>query len=192
MKSLKASLAQIRGRPRLVGLVMLAILGMYVAVVSLLLIAPSSHGSGGLAKTRVGTTPPVSGTNQNWATGHLEARWTQGDCKFTVSFAVSSDPDGSHTAGTITMAAAPGPMCSGELTARLTCLVVTGHHALINGPVIRATGIFGIAIGVMGTLDDNPPSADFGMSGPTYCPPPYAPGNGPPVLEGGIRVHHAG
>lgn len=183
MKSLKSSLAQISARPRLVVLIMVTVLGTYVAVVSLLLIAPPNH---------VSPTPPGSVTNQNWATGHLEARWIQGDCKMTVSFAVSSDPDGSYTAGTITMAAAPGPMCSGELTARLTCLVVTGHHALINGPVIRATGIFGIAIGVMGTLDDNPPSADFGMSGPTYCPPPYAPGNGPPVLEGGISVHQAG
>jgi hypothetical protein len=196
MNRLRRSFDRIASTPRLVVLTMLAVIGSYFAVVSLLVIVPSENGA--LVNTLFGAPAPIRSSNQNFATGNVQVLWFAGDCKINVSFVASSDPGRGTASGTITMAAVPG--CAGEMTARVNCLIVEGNRALINGAIIQATGIFADGPGLMGILIENPPAANaeptdqasFEMSGPRDCPPHSEPRPVPPVLEGGLTVHQAG
>jgi hypothetical protein len=175
---------------------MLTVIGSYFALVSVLVIVPSKNGA--LGNTLFGTPAPMASDKQNFATGDVQVVWVAGDCKINVSFVATSDPGRANPSGTITMAAVPG--CAGEMTARVNCLIVKGNHALINGAIIQATGIFALGPGVMGVVIENPRApngeptdqAFFGMSGPRDCPPQFVPPQPPQVLEGGVRVHQAG
>jgi len=196
MNRLRRSFDRIASTPRLVVLTILAVIGCYFAIVSLLVIVPSKNGE--LVNTLFGAPAPIMSSNQNFATGNVQVLWFAGDCNINVSFVASSDPGGGTASGMITMAAVPG--CAGEMTARINCLIVKGNQALINGAIIQATGIFALGPGIMGILIEDPPApngeptdqAFFEMSGPKDCPPPSEPRPVPPVLEGGLTVHQAG
>jgi hypothetical protein len=146
--------------------------------------------------------PPGGDHGQNFAVGDVKIAWIAGqNCKTNVRFAASSQPDGSSVTGTIEMVVLPGQDCRGQLTGRLTCLIVTGNQAVFAGEVTAMTDNLAQGNLVFGTVTENSPRSDgkpvdqafFGMAGAPpgakTCPPPLGPGNGPTVLEGSVRVH---
>jgi hypothetical protein len=148
------------------------------------------------------TPTPPGGNSQNYAAGNVQIQWSGNACVTDVSFAVTSDPNGANASGTISATVVPAAHCSGELKGRITCLIVSGNHAVFGGVVTHATDVLDEGNVVFGAVTQNPPrpdgesadNADFyemgSLTGEGSCPP-LETGRGWRVLEGTVIVHQA-
>jgi len=148
------------------------------------------------------TPAPPGNSSQNYAEGNVQIQWSGNACVTDVTFAVTSDPNGANASGTIGATVVPTAHCSGQLTARLTCLIVSGNHAVFGGVVTQATDVLAAGNIVFGAVTQYPPrpdgqpadDADFyemgSLSGEGSCPP-LETGWGWRVLEGSVIVHRA-
>jgi hypothetical protein len=135
----------------------------------------------------------------SFAGGEFETIADMNNCRMHVKLAATSKLDGTGAVGTITLAPVQSGRCNGQATGRITCLLVTGNHAVLSGWLDDASGIFGVGNVVLATVTENDPQlygppvdrAHVGLaSGSPECPPGIS-GSGPAVVSGAVQVWQA-
>jgi hypothetical protein len=139
---------------------------------------------------------PTPNSNLNFAGGDFETVADVNNCKMLVRFAATSNRDGSSGTGSISLAAVQSPSCTGQATGRITCLLVSGNHAVFSGWLDDSSGIFDIGNVVQGTVTQDDPQpygppvdrAGIGIAnGSPECPPAIS-GTGPAIMTGTLQV----
>ena len=142
---------------------------------------------------------PTMDSRLNFAGGEFETIADMNNCRMHVRLAATSKADGTGAVGTITLAPVQTSSCNGRAIGRITCLLVTGNHAVMSGWLDDATGIFGVGNVVLATVTENDPQsygppvdrAHVGIaSGSAECPPGIN-GSGPAVVSGAVQVWQA-
>ena len=142
---------------------------------------------------------PTMDSRLNFAGGEFETIADVNSCRMRVKLAATSKADGTGAVGTITLAPVQSSRCNGHATGRITCLLVTGNHAVLSGWLDDASGLFAVGNVVLATVTENDPQlygppvdrAHVGIaSGSPECPPGIS-GSGPVVVTGAVQVWQA-
>lgn len=135
----------------------------------------------------------------NFASGDFKTVADVNACRMQVKFTATSKADGTGATGTITMNVVPSSGCTGQAAGRITCLLVTGNHAVFSGWLDSTSGIFNIGNVVLATITQGDPQtygppvdrAGIGIAvGSPECPPAIS-GTGPAIISGSIQVAQA-
>jgi len=142
---------------------------------------------------------PTMDSRLNFAGGEFETIADMNNCRMHVRLAATSKADGTGAVGTITLTPVQSSRCNGQATGRITCLLVTGNHAVLSGWLDDASGIFDVDNVVLATVTESDPQlygspvdrAHVGLaSGSPECPPGIS-GSGPAVVSGAVQVWQA-
>jgi hypothetical protein len=153
-------------------------------------------------------TPTPAPTLAQWPSPEPSLNFAGGDfvvvnswngCRIHVTFAATSKADGTGASGAVVMTAVPSESCQGQATGRITCLLVTGSHAVLSAWLDDTSGIFSIGNVLQATVTKNDPQtygppvdrAGFGLAdGSPECPPGIS-GMGPQIISGTLQVSQA-